>query len=38
LAIRARTRRLKSDCLVMIVSRVPSADPSDRCGGRTIDQ
>src|SRR5512146_1994705 len=27
LAIRARTRRLKSACLVMIVSRVPSADP-----------
>src|SRR5215470_17076863 len=27
LAIRARTRRLKPACLVMIVSRVPSADP-----------
>src|SRR3954453_10675906 len=27
LAIRARTRLLKSACLVMIVSRVPSADP-----------
>src|SRR5207248_7631063 len=27
LAIRAHTRRLKPACLVMIVSRVPSADP-----------
>jgi hypothetical protein len=27
LAIRVRTRRLQSACLVMIVSRVPAADP-----------
>src|SRR5689334_3866373 len=40
LAIRARTRRLKSACLVMIVSRVPAADPpaTAAAGARSVRQ
>src|SRR5690349_16922847 len=40
LAIRARTRRLKSACLVMIVSRVPTADPpaTAAAGARSVRQ
>jgi hypothetical protein len=38
LAILARTRRLKSACLVIIVSRGPALDPSDRRDGRAIGE